>query len=61
MMRQTRVPPNVTRSTKLQGIQYSPELALRTMDFHVPENLIFPALENVPTEVNKGPEVYIYV
>ena len=32
-----------------------------TMDFHVPENLIFPALENVPTEVNKGPEVYIYV
>ena len=40
-MRQTHVPPNDTRSTKLQGTQCSPELAFRSADFHVPENLIF--------------------
>ena len=39
-MRQTRVPSNVTRSTKLQGVQ----LTFRSTDFHLPENLIFPAL-----------------
>ena len=44
MMRQTRVPPNITRSTKLQGAQCSPELAFRSTDFCVPEYLIFPAL-----------------
>ena len=44
MMRQTQVPPNITRSTKLQGAQHSPELAVRSTDFCVPENLIFPAL-----------------
>ena len=43
-MRQTRVPRNVTRSTKLRGAQRSAELALRSMDLRVPENLIFPAL-----------------
>ena len=43
MMRQTSVPPNVTRSTKLSGTQHALELAFRSRDFHVPENLIFPA------------------
>lgn len=43
-MRQTHVPSKVTRSTKLRAAQYSPELGLRSKDFHVPENLIFPAL-----------------
>ena len=43
-MRQTRVPPNITRSTKLRGTQPSLQLAFRSMDFHVPENLIFSAL-----------------
>ena len=43
-MRQTHVPPNVTRSTKLGNRQHFPELAFRSTDFHVPENLIFPAL-----------------
>ena len=37
-MRRTRVPPNVTRSTKLGGAQRSAELASGA-----PENLIFPA------------------
>ena len=46
MTRRTRVLPNVTRSTKLRGIQHSPELALRSTDFCVPENLIFPALDS---------------
>ena len=40
-MRRTRVPLNVTRSTQLRGAQRSPELALRSTDFRVPENLIF--------------------
>ena len=44
MIRQTCVPPNVTRSTKLWGVQRSPELAFRSTGFRVPENLIFPAL-----------------
>ena len=43
-MRQTHVPHEVTRCTKLQGAQCSPEIALRSMDFHAPENLTFPAL-----------------
>ena len=43
-MRQTRVPPNVTRSMELRGAQRSYELAFRSRDFCVPENLIFPAL-----------------
>ena len=40
-MKRTRVPSNVTRSTKLRGVQRSPELAFRSIDFRVPENLIF--------------------
>ena len=32
-------------STKLRGAQRSPELALGSTDFHVPENLIFPVLQ----------------
>ena len=40
-MRRTRVHPNATRSTKLRGTQRSPENAFRTMEFRVPENLIF--------------------
>ena len=43
-MRQTSVPPNDTRSTKLRGTQGSPELAFRSTNFCVPENLIFLAL-----------------
>ena len=43
-MRRTRVPPNVTRSTKLRGGQRSRELAFKSTDFLVPENLIFLAL-----------------
>ena len=43
-MRLTRVPFKVTRSTKLQGAQHSPDLGLRSTDFRAPENLIFPAL-----------------
>ena len=43
-MRWERVPSKVTRSTKLQGAQRSPELRFRSTDFHAPENLIFPAL-----------------
>ena len=35
----------VTTSTKLQGTQRSPKLALRSTDFHAPENLNFPALQ----------------
>ena len=41
-MRRTRVPCKMTRSTKLQGAQRSPELGLRNTDFRAPENLIFP-------------------
>ena len=37
----TCVPPNVTRSTKLQQAKHSAELLFRSMDFCVPENLIF--------------------
>ena len=43
-MRRTRVPPNTTRSTKERGAQRSPELAFKSTDFCVPENLIVPAL-----------------
>ena len=43
-MRRTHVPPNVTRSRILWGPQRSPELAFRSTDFCVAENLIFPAL-----------------
>ena len=43
-MRQTCVPPNITRRTKLQGVQHSPKLVFKSMDFSVPENLIFVAL-----------------
>ena len=40
----TLVPCKVTRSTKLQGAQRAPELALRSIEFCSPVNLIFPAL-----------------
>ena len=43
--RRTRASRKVTRCTKLRGAQRSPELALGSTDFHAPENLIFPALE----------------
>ena len=43
-MTRTCVPPDVTRSTKLRGAQRSPKLTFRSMDFRVPENLIFQAL-----------------
>ena len=48
-MKQARVPPNVTRSTKLQGAQRFPGLAFRNTVFRVQENLIFPALYEEPT------------
>ena len=44
MVRWICVLHKITRSTKLQGMQHSPELVLRSTDFHAPENLIFPAL-----------------
>ena len=40
-MRRRHVSPHVTRSTILWGVQRSPELAFRSTDFCVPENLIF--------------------
>ena len=42
--RRACVTPNFTRSTKLRGAQHSPELAFRSTNLFVPENLIFPAL-----------------
>ena len=47
MVRQTLVPPNVTRSTKLWGAQ----LALRSTEFLSPENSIFPALQMIIKDV----------
>ena len=44
MVRRTLLPRNVTRSTQLRGAQRSPELAMRSMGFRSPGNLIFPAL-----------------
>ena len=43
-VRQTLVPRNVTRSTKLRGAQHAPGLALKNKEFRSPRNLIFPAL-----------------
>ena len=43
-IRRTHVPHKVTRSTKLQGLWRSSELALRSTEFRATENLIFPAL-----------------
>ena len=43
-IRQTHVPANGTTRTKSRGAQRSPEFAFRSMDFSVPENLIFPVL-----------------
>ena len=43
-MRQTLVPRNVTRSTKLLGAQHAPGLALKSTEFRSPRNLIFLAL-----------------
>ena len=43
-MKQTCLPQNIKRSTKLRGAKRSPELTFRSMEFHIPENLIFPAL-----------------
>ena len=51
-MMRTRVPPNVTRSRKVRGAQHSPQLAFRSTDFYVPENLIFPAL--IPLIIFEG-------
>ena len=44
-MRQARVPRNVTRNTKLRGAQCSPEVAFKSTNFRVQENLILPVLE----------------
>ena len=44
-MRWTYVPQKVTRCAKLRSAQCSPELALRSRDFHAQENYIFPALK----------------
>ena len=46
-MKQICVPPNATRNTKLRGAQRSPELAFRSTDFHLPENVIFPVLMSI--------------
>ena len=46
-MRRTCVLSNITSSTKLRGAQHSLELAFRSTDFRVPENLIFPALFHI--------------
>ena len=43
-MRQRHKTRTVTRSTKLWGVRYSPELTLRSTEFCAPENLNFPAL-----------------
>ena len=43
-MGRKRLYTNVKRSAKLRGTQRSPELAFRSTDFRVPENLIFLAL-----------------
>ena len=51
-MRQTCVPHKVTRCTKLQGTQQSPKLTLRSTDFCVPENLIFPTLNRCLINTN---------
>ena len=45
-VRPAHVPPKVTRKTKLRDTLCSPELSFRSTDFHVPENLIFPALSD---------------
>ena len=47
MIRQTCVPPNVTRSTKLWGTNHSLERAFRSMNFCVPENLIYLVLKTI--------------
>ena len=43
-MRRRHLSCKVTRCTKLRGAQRSPELALKSTDFHAPGNLIFPVL-----------------
>ena len=43
-VRQTLVPRNVTRSTKLLGAQRAPGLALKSTEFRSPKRLIFLAL-----------------
>lgn len=43
-MRRPRVSSNVTRSIEIRDVQRSPEVAFRSTDFRVLENLIFPAL-----------------
>ena len=43
-VRQTLVPRNVTRSTKLRGAERAPELVLRSTEFRSPENLFFRVL-----------------
>ena len=49
-MRWTRVPQKVARWTKFWGAQRSPELALRSTDFRVPENLIFSSPDIITTK-----------
>ena len=62
-MRWTHVPNKVTRSTKLWGAQYSPELALRNTDFRsAPENLNFPALPGLTHLLGRlGKHVWLLV
>ena len=55
-MRRTHKPLNVTRSTKLRWAQRSAELALRSTDFRVPENPIFPVLS---TKLEQRPPGFV--
>ena len=50
-MRRTRVPPNITRSTKLRGAQRFPKLAFKSKDFRVPQNLIFLAMASCGLQI----------
>ena len=43
-MMQTCLAPNIRSTSKVQGAKCSLELAFRSIGFHVPENLISPAL-----------------
>ena len=59
-MKWTPVPPSFTRCTKLHGTQCPPELAFRSMDILVPENLIFPALfKQIPKSNPRGIQTFL--
>ena len=56
-MRQGCVPRKFTSCTKLPGAQRFPELALRSMDFCAPENLIFLVLSKSLSIANLTPVI----